>query len=62
MPVLRNIAQLATCPPGNPQEDAGLITNGAIAWQGGTIQWVCKPDDGDGNGMEPKYLPANCRG
>jgi imidazolonepropionase len=40
MPVLRNIAQLATCPPGNPQEDAGLITNAAIAWEGGTIQWV----------------------
>jgi len=40
MPVLRNIAQLATCPPGNPQEDAGLITNAAIAWEDGTIQWV----------------------
>jgi imidazolonepropionase len=45
MPVLRNIAQLATCPPGNPQEDAGLITNGAIAWQGGTIQWVGEARD-----------------
>ena len=40
MPVLRNIAQLATCPPGNAQQDAGLINNAAIAWQGEKIQWV----------------------
>jgi imidazolonepropionase len=40
MPVLRNIAQLATCPPGNAQEDAGLINNAAIAWQGEKIEWV----------------------
>jgi imidazolonepropionase len=40
MPVLRNIAQLATCPPGNPQQDAGLIANAAIAWEGDTIGWV----------------------
>lgn len=40
MPILRNIGQLATCPPGNPQEDAGLITNAAVAWTGDTIRWV----------------------
>jgi len=40
MPVLRNISQLATCPPGNPQQDAGLLDNAAIAWTGGTINWV----------------------
>ncbi len=40
MPVLRNITQLATCPPGNPQEDAGLVSNAAIAWQDQKIQWV----------------------
>jgi len=40
MPVLRNIAQLATCPPGNPQGDAGLIENAAIAWRGNTVSWV----------------------
>jgi len=40
MPVLRNISQLATCPPGNPQHDAGLIIHAALAWRDGTVQWV----------------------
>jgi imidazolonepropionase len=40
MPVLRNISQLATCPPGNAQQDAGLLDNAAIAWIGDTINWV----------------------
>ena len=40
MPVLRNISQLATCPPGNPQQDAGLLDNAAIAWTGATVDWV----------------------
>ena len=40
MPVLRNISQLATCPPGNPQQDAGLLENAAIAWTGATVDWV----------------------
>jgi imidazolonepropionase len=40
MPVLRNISQLATCPPGNPQQDAGLLDNAAVAWAGDTISWV----------------------
>lgn len=40
MPVLRNIAQLATCPPGNPQEDAGLVSNAALAWMEGEVRWV----------------------
>ncbi len=35
MPVLRNISQLATCPPGNPQDDAGLISQAAVAWRDG---------------------------
>jgi len=45
MPVLRNIAQLATCPPGNPQEDAGLIINGALTWRDGVILWVGEARD-----------------
>jgi len=45
MPVLRNIAQLATCPPGNPQQDAGLVANAALAWTGGTVRWVGKARD-----------------
>lgn len=40
MPVFRNIGQLATCPPGNPQSDAGLINNAAIAWRDSTIEWA----------------------
>jgi imidazolonepropionase len=40
MPVLRNIAQLATCPAGNPQNDAGLISQAALAWRGERIRWV----------------------
>jgi len=45
MPVLRNIAQLATCPFDNPQDDAGIINNGAIVWEGDTIAWVGKAVD-----------------
>lgn len=40
MPVLVNISQLATCPPGNPQHDAGLIDNAAVAWKDSIISWV----------------------
>jgi imidazolonepropionase len=40
MPVLRNISQLATCPANTAQNDAGLIANAALAWEGDTIQWV----------------------
>lgn len=45
MPVLSNIAQLATCPPGNTQQNAGLIDHAAVAWVGGTIQWVGRKQD-----------------
>ena len=40
MPVLHNISQLATCPAQNPQQDAGLINNAALAWQDEQISWV----------------------
>ena len=40
MPVLRNIAQLATCPPDNLQQDAGLINNAALVWTDGTVRWA----------------------
>jgi len=45
MPVLTHIAQLATCPPDNPQSDAGLIGDAAIAWTGDTIRWVGRRDE-----------------
>jgi imidazolonepropionase len=40
MPVLRNISQLATCPPATAQSDAGLIRNAALVWMDETIRWV----------------------
>jgi imidazolonepropionase len=39
MPLLRNIASLATCRPG-PQHDAGIIRDAALAWEGDRITWV----------------------
>jgi imidazolonepropionase len=45
MPVLRNISQLATCPPDQPQHDAGLISNAALVWTGETIRWVGRYQD-----------------
>lgn len=40
MPVLRNIGQLATCPPGAPQSDAGLIDGAALAWTDERVEWI----------------------
>jgi len=40
MPILRNISQLAVCPPGRVQQDAGLISNAALVWQDEQILWV----------------------
>ena len=40
MPLLRNISQLATCPSGNPQQDAGLIRDAALVWRNGLIRWA----------------------
>ena len=40
MPILLNISQLATCPPDNPQHDAGLIRDAALVWRGKQIVWA----------------------
>lgn len=40
MPVLRNIGQLAACPPDNPQSDAGLINNAALVFRDERIEWA----------------------
>jgi len=40
MPVLRNISQLATCPPDHPQDDAGLLGQAALAWRDDRVRWV----------------------
>jgi imidazolonepropionase len=40
MPILTNIAQLAACPAGNAQQDAGLLRNAALVWRNDKILWV----------------------
>jgi len=40
VPLLRNIAELATCKPASSQQDAGLIRNAALVWQADEIIWV----------------------
>lgn len=45
MPVLRHIAQLATCPADVPQNDAGLISNAAVAISDGQVRWVGAEND-----------------
>ena len=40
MKVLRNISQLATCPPELPQQNAGLINNAALVFEENRIIWV----------------------
>jgi imidazolonepropionase len=51
MPILRNIATLATCRAGTPQADASVIPDAALAWDGDHITWVGAELD----------LPANLR-
>jgi len=50
MPILRNISQLAVCPPGGPQQDAGLIRNAALVWNGTTILWSGRHEE-----MPPQF-------
>jgi imidazolonepropionase len=40
VPILKNISELATCPAGSSQQDAGLIRNAALVWQDREITWV----------------------
>ena len=40
MTVLRNIAQLATCPPEAAQQDAGLIDNASLVFDDSGILWA----------------------
>lgn len=52
MQILRNIGQLATCPPGRPQGDAGLIDRAALVVEDGRVRW---------SGAE-RELPASLKG
>ena len=49
--LLDNIGQLATCPPVNPQQDAGLIHDAALVVEDGNVSWA-------GPAAE---LPRSCR-
>ena len=40
MPVLADIATLATCPPEGGQREIGLIENAALVWEGEEVAWV----------------------
>jgi imidazolonepropionase len=40
MPLLTNIGALARCPAGGALDDAGVIRDAALAWEGATIRWV----------------------
>jgi imidazolonepropionase len=40
MTVLRNIGLLATCPADSPQQDAGLIIDAALVYEGSEISWA----------------------
>ena len=40
MTVLRNIGQLATCPANARQQDAGLINNAALVFEGNEVVWA----------------------
>jgi imidazolonepropionase len=51
MLVLENIAELATCPPGNPQGDAGLVRDASLVADRGEILWA----------GPARELPAACR-
>lgn len=45
MPVLKNIAYLATCKDKGGQKDIHPIKNAAIAWQNNSIKWVGREKD-----------------
>jgi imidazolonepropionase len=45
MPVLTNIAQLATCAAGQGQADVGAIPDAALAWDGDEVRWAGRARD-----------------
>ena len=40
MPVLTNIGALARCLAEGPQDDANVLHNAALAWDGASIRWI----------------------
>jgi imidazolonepropionase len=45
MQVLEHIGELATCPPGNPQANAGLIRDAALVVEDGHVVWAGRHAD-----------------
>jgi imidazolonepropionase len=45
MPVLTNIGALARCPAAGPADDAGVIRDAALVWEGATLRWVGAESD-----------------
>ncbi|HLT47807.1 MAG TPA: imidazolonepropionase [Rubricoccaceae bacterium] len=40
MPVLTDVGQLCTCPPGDGQAEVGAIADAALVWEGETVRWA----------------------
>jgi imidazolonepropionase len=64
MIVLENISELATCPPGNPQGDAGLIRDAALVAANGEILWAGHSADlpQPYRERQPSARRVDCRG
>ncbi len=58
--VLRNIGQLATCPPGVSQQDAGLIGQAALVVENQLIDWVGPEPQLPGRYADSE--PVDCKG
>jgi imidazolonepropionase len=64
MIVLEHISELATCPPGNPQDDAGLIQDAALVAANSEILWAGHMADLPAPYREhqPSVQRLDCRG
>ena len=59
--ILRNIGQLATCPPEAPQQDAGLIDNAALVFENNVIVWVGKEHQLPARFAEHEFIDCDQR-
>ena len=58
--LLKNIGQLATCPPGSPQRDAGLVNRAALVIDGSSIAW--SGPESELPALSGELETINCRG
>ena len=61
MTILRNIGQLATCPADAAQQDAGLINDAALVFEGNRIIWVGCEQQLPGRFIEPNSIDCGKR-